>query len=132
LTDRGRGLKRKLGVRERVPHFRRQETWKYRRLGESWRRPKGLDNKMRQERKGWPSRPKVGYGVPKEIRGLHPSGLKPAMIQNLNDLDDLEEKEDVIVVISSRIGNRKKKLITDKARNMGLRIANPFKEEVFE
>ena len=87
---------------------------------------------MRQGRKGWPSRPKVGYGVPKEIRGLHPSGLKPAMIQSLDDLDHLGEKEDVIVIISSRIGNRKKKLITDKARNMGLRIANPFREEVFE
>ncbi len=125
-------IKRKLKARKKVPHFRREESWRYKSLRESWRKPKGLDSKMRQERKGWPSRVKVGYGIPKGIRGLHPSGLKPVMVHNMKALEQLANQEGIIIVISARMGDRQKKLMTERARNMGLRISNPFREEVFE
>jgi len=37
------------------PKFRRQESWRYKRLKENWRKPRGIDNKMRKKVKGWPS-----------------------------------------------------------------------------
>ena len=132
MSSRNTAIKRKLKVRKKVPHFRRQESWRYKRLSGSWRKPKGIDNKMRKEKKGYPSRVKVGYGIPKEVRGIHPSGLKQVMIQNMRALERLADQEGIVVVISARMGDRQKKLITEKARNMGLRVSNPFKEEVFE
>lgn len=132
MRDRITVIKRKLRDRKRVPKFRRQESWRYERLDESWRRPKGLDNKMRLERKGWPAKVKVGYKTPKEIRGLHPSGLKPIIVQDPKEVERLADRENIIVVISSRVGDRKRKIITEMARAMGLRISNPFREEVFE
>ena len=123
--------KRRFKLRKKVPKFRRQESWKYAKLSESWRRPKGLDNKMRKDIKGVPPRVKVGYRTPRDIRGLHPSGLMQLTVSNVEQLERLKG-QDLIVVISSRVGRRTKRVMTDKARSLGLRIANPFREEVFE
>jgi large subunit ribosomal protein L32e len=123
--------KKRFKPRKRTPKFRRQESWKYDKLSEAWRRPKGLDNKMRKETKGVPPTVKVGYGTPKTIRGLHPSGLRPVMVSNVEQVERLPD-QDVIVVISARVGRRMKRAITDKARSIGVRVANPFREEVFE
>jgi len=54
--------------KEKKPDFIRQESWRYKRLKENWRRPRGLDNKMRRRIKGWPACPNVGYRGPKESR----------------------------------------------------------------
>lgn len=124
-------VKRRLKLRKRIPKFRRQESWRYDKLSESWRRPKGLDNKMRKEKKGAPPRVKVGYRTPRAIRGVHPSGLRPLIVSNIEQLDELKDR-DLIVVISSRVGRKTKRAITDKAASLGLRVANPFREEVFE
>jgi large subunit ribosomal protein L32e len=123
--------KKRFKPRKRTPKFRRQESWKYDKLSEAWRRPKGLDNKMRKETKGVPPTVKVGYGTPKTIRGLHPSGLRPVMVSNVEQVERLPD-QDVIVVISARVGRSTKRAITDKARSIGVRVANPFREEVFE
>lgn len=120
-------MKRRLARRKRKPEFVRQESWRYIRLKPSWRRPKGIDNKMRLSRKGWPPSVNVGYRSPRYLRGIHPSGLRPVLVSSLKELKELEEKEDVIVVISGRVGNRMKRAITDEARSLGLRVANPYR-----
>ncbi|MCI4438865.1 50S ribosomal protein L32e [archaeon] len=133
LKEVKKKLKRLLKEKKKIPKFIRQESWRYARLKESWRRPKGIDNKVRLEVKGWPARVKIGYRSPKDIRGLHPSGLKPVLVQNKDQLSELEKiKEKVIVVISSKVGRKKKREITEMAKQLGLKVSNPYKEEVFE
>ena len=34
-------------MKKREPDFIRQESWRYVRVKESWRRPRGIDSKMR-------------------------------------------------------------------------------------
>jgi len=123
--------KKSLELRKKVPRFRRQESWRYGRISTSWRRPKGLDNKMKKEIKGVPPRVKVGYRTPKTIRGVHPSGLQSVYVSNVPQLEKIFD-EDVIIVISSRVGKRAKRAITDRATSLGIRVSNPFTEEVFE
>lgn len=125
-----RSPKKLLKARKRVPKFRRQESWRYKRISKSWRRPKGLDNKMRLEKRGVPARVKIGYRTPRRTRGVHPSGLGPVWVSNVSQLEQVGE--DKIVVISSKVGARVKRAITDRAASLGLRVANPFKGEVFE
>jgi len=80
-------IKRKLAKKKaKKPEFIRQESWRYKRVDESWRRPRGLDSKMRLKRKGWPASPNIGYRSPKELRGLHPSGYREILVRNLSDL----------------------------------------------
>lgn len=105
------------------PKFRRflaWEFWKFERR-DSYRRPKGNDNKMRVEVKGYPPRVKVGYRTRKEIRGLHPSGLLPVTVSNKEELERLDPKEH-IVYISSSVGLRKRLEIVKAAQEKGLRV----------
>ena len=73
-------------INKRRPKFQTQESWRYKRIKDSWRKPKGFDSKMRIQKKGWPAIVKIGYRGPKSARGLHPSGFYDKLIYNTNEL----------------------------------------------
>jgi large subunit ribosomal protein L32e len=79
-------LKLRAEIASRRPEFVRQESWRYKRLKPSWRKPKGIDSKMRLQVKGWPKIVKVGYRGPAAVRGLHPSGFRDVLVYNVSDL----------------------------------------------
>jgi large subunit ribosomal protein L32e len=115
--------------KSKKPNFRRQESWRYKRLKENWRKPCGIDNKMRKKVKGWPSSPGSGYRGPKNSRGLHPSGRIEVRVYNIDDLSKVKPDLEV-VKIAHTVGTRKRIDILNKAREMGIRVLNPreFKE----
>jgi len=115
------------------PEFVRQESWRYVRVKPSWRRPRGKDSKMRLQVKGWPPLVKIGYRTPKDYRGLHPSGYKEVLVYRPEDLQGLNPEVHAIRIASS-VGMRKRLLIVEEARKLGLKILNPprIMEEVEE
>ncbi len=58
-------LEQRKRISERRPKFKRQESWRYDRLAVNWRKPDGIDNKMRKQFSGYPPLVKIGYGGPK-------------------------------------------------------------------
>jgi len=115
--------------KRKKPKFRRQESWRYKRLKERWRRPRGLDNKIRRKVKGWPSAPSVGYRGLKISRGLHPSGFKEVRVFNVDDLNKVNPDIEA-VRIAHTVGVRKRIEIINRAKEMGVHVLNPreFKE----
>lgn len=108
------------------PKFVRQESWRYDRLSESWRKPKGKDNKMRRQVSGVPPLVKVGYRGPKEGRGLHPSGYTDNLVFNLKDLMRLDPKKDA-ARMGHAVGRRKRIEIVAKASELGIKVLNAGK-----
>jgi len=104
--------------------FVRQESWRYARVKGSWRRPRGISSKMRLRRKGWPKVVDIGHRKPKRARGLHPSGLREALVHAEQELTNLDPKLHA-VRIAHGVGRRKRLVLLAKARELGLRVLNP-------
>lgn len=120
-------IEKALEIRRRVkakkPEFIRQESWRYKRLKENWRRPKGIDNKMRRKIKGWPQTVNTGYRGPKTARGLHPSGCQEILVYNVDDLKRVNPKTQAIR-IAHTVGKRKRAQIITEARKKRIVILN--------
>jgi large subunit ribosomal protein L32e len=118
----------KVKLRKRIkankPKFQGQEVWRYKRIRDRWRRPRGVDSKMRQNVKGWPKTVNVGYGGPKTAKFLHPSGYKEVPVHNLSDIEGLDIETQAIR-IAHTVGGKKRMEILTKAREKGLHILNP-------
>jgi large subunit ribosomal protein L32e len=118
-----KALKLRKRVKGKKPRFVRPESWRYFRLKENWRNPRGLDHKVRLMYKGWPPAAGSGYGGPKLSRGLHPSGYKEAMVYNVEQLSEIEPKLQAIR-IGHRVGKRKKANILAEARRRKIVVLN--------
>ncbi|MEM1684632.1 MAG: 50S ribosomal protein L32e [Nanopusillaceae archaeon] len=90
---------------------------------DSWRRPKGIHNKIRKRMKGRPKMVEVGYGSPRKVKGLLGNGKKPVLIHNLEELEKIN-KEKEIAIIASTVGRKKREQIINKAKELNIEIYN--------
>jgi large subunit ribosomal protein L32e len=104
------------------PEFNFHDSHKKKRLGTSWRKPRGLHNKLRQQvaAKGKLVRP--GFGSPAAVRGFHPSGVPEVLV---NNVVELTLAQGCAVRIAAAVGMRKRLEIQAKAAEMGLKVLNP-------
>ncbi len=119
--------KRSLGIKEQQaktrPRFRRQEWFRYKRLGTKWRKPRGLTSSMRQNKKYRPNKVTVGYRSPKDTRHYHPSGFKEVLVHNPKQLKEIDPKTQAIRIGHS-VGTRKRTEIIDAAAKLEIRVLN--------
>ncbi len=134
LSSRLRRLLRlRLLMGRREPRWMRMDEWRYLRIahGEHWRRPRGNDNKIRLEIKGYPKRVKVGYGKPRLVKNLHPSGFKLVIVHRPEDVDRVDPTKEAIV-IGRTVGLRKRIEIVRRAIEKGVRVMNVTKDVIEE
>jgi large subunit ribosomal protein L32e len=122
-SDIKKKLKLKKDIKNKTPHFKRQQWFAYRRVGDSWRRPRGIHSKQRHHLYYRTNVVSVGYRTPKEVRGLHPSGFKEVLIHTINDLNGIDPKKDAVRIAHS-VGARKRAGIEEKADELGIRVLN--------
>ena len=110
-------------IKKRTPEFLREEWFRYKRIPKNWRRPDGITSKMRINLKYRPSKVRVGFRGPKEVRGLHSSGFEEVMAYNVADLEDVDPKKQA-VRIGSTVGTKKRLKIAKRAEELEIRILN--------
>ena len=106
------------------PKFLRHMHEAYRRIGTSWRRPRGIQSKVKLKEKGKIRMPNVGYGAPNELKYLHPSGFKETLIHNVNELQRIDKSKEAVKVAHD-VGKRKRNDIVKKAEEMKIKVLNP-------
>ena len=119
--------KKDLSKRNRMSHkrptFKRQNWFRYKRLGEKWRRPRGIHSKMRRHFKYRIPVAQVGFRGPASVRGLHPSGFEEVLVHNAKEVETVNP-ETQAVRISSTVGDKKRELIVKKADELKIRVFN--------
>lgn len=125
LSDiKGRLLRLRRRQKAKKPSFRRHDSHKKMRVGKSWRFPSGIHNKQRRGIAAKGPMVQAGYGSPKDIRGLHPSGYEEILVHNPNEVVDVDASTQA-VRIGSTVGLKKRLDIEEKAEELGLKILNP-------
>ncbi|PSS37698.1 hypothetical protein PHLCEN_2v391 [Hermanssonia centrifuga] len=74
-------------IKKRTKPFKRHQSDRYKGVKEAWRKPKGIDNRVRRRFKGQLPMPKIGYGSNKKTRHLLPNGLKKFLVNNVREVD---------------------------------------------
>ena len=116
-------LKIRRKIKKRTPNFLREEWFRYKRIPKNWRRPDGITSKMRINLKYRPSKVRVGFRGPREVRGLHSSGFEEVIIFNVSDLEKINPEKQA-VRIGSTVGTKKRLDISKRAEELEIRILN--------
>ena len=121
--DTANALAKRAVISGRRPAFKRQEWFRYSKLGECWRRPKGIHSKMKRGLKRRPPVVDIGFRGPAEVRGLHPSGFEEVLVYNVDGLEGIDPKVQA-VRIGGTVGTKKRIVIQERADELGIRVLN--------
>jgi len=124
-TATRRLLKTRKKQKSKKPTFKRTDSHKKKKLDENWRRPRGLQSKLRKRIASKGAVVQVGYGSPRAVRGLHPSGLEDVLVRNLNDLQSINPEYQA-ARIARTVGVRKRQMIEEVAKNREIKLLNPL------
>jgi len=123
LTEQ-REKAKKLIVRKRSRSLRflRTNWFKFKRVGLFWRKPRGIDSKIKKHLSGHPPMPAPGYRSPKSVRGLHPSGLPSVVVHNVKELSLVGQGS--AIYIASGVGRRTREIMLERAKELKLKVLN--------
>jgi len=112
-------------VKKRSKPFKRHQSDRYASVKQAWRKPKGIDNRVRRRFKGNLPMPKIGYGSNKKTRHLLPNGLKKLVVNNVREVDILlMHNKSFAVEIAHGVSSRNRIPIVERAKALGLKVTN--------
>src|SRR3972149_3443121 len=107
---------------------RHSKLGRNRRKKQTWRKPKGRHNKMRDKRRGYPAIVKVGYKN-SDVEREKINGMVPVLVMNVKDLGKIKSNE---VGIIGNVGKKKKIEIVQKAKESKIKLHNVNIEKFLE
>src|SRR3989344_9241701 len=99
MADKQHLLKARAIAKKRKPSFVRQDSHKKRKLGLPWRMPRGIDSKIRLNKRGYRTAPSQGYRSPEAVRHLLRNGLRPIVIFTVQEGTKLNKHQDTIIIV---------------------------------
>jgi large subunit ribosomal protein L32e len=112
-------------VKKRTKRFARHHSDRYFRVKANWRKPKGIDNRVRRRFKGQIAMPSIGYGSNKKTRHLMPNGFKKFLVSNVNELEMLLMQNRIYAAeIAHNVSSRKRIQILERAAQLNIKVTN--------
>jgi large subunit ribosomal protein L32e len=122
-------MKLRMKIKRKKPTFLRSRAGILVRVGMKWRASRGIHSKRRAHKREAGNYPKRGYGSPRAVRGLHPSGFEEVLVYSMSDLVRMNPQKQVCR-FSATLGKRKRLEMMKKADELKIKVLNPFKAEV--
>ncbi|KAF2011465.1 ribosomal protein L32e [Aaosphaeria arxii CBS 175.79] len=112
-------------VKKHRKRFNRHQSDRFKCVDPSWRKPKGIDNRVRRRFKGQAAMPKIGYGSNKLTRHLTPSGHKAFLVSNTREVELLlMHTKTFAAEIAHNVSARKRIDIVARAKQLGVKVTN--------
>ncbi|KAK4775005.1 hypothetical protein SAY86_009940 [Trapa natans] len=112
-------------VKKRVKKFKRPQSDRKISVKPSWRRPKGIDSRVRRKFKGCTLMPNIGYGSDKKTRHFLPNGFKKFVVHNVSELELLMmHNRTYCAEIAHNVSTKKRKAIVERAAQLDVVVTN--------
>lgn len=113
-------------IKKRTKKFIRHQSDRYDKLKTNWRKPKGIDNRVRRKFKGMYLMPNIGYGSAKNTRHMMPSGFRKVLIHNVKELEVLMmQNKKFCAEIAHGVSAKNRKTLVERAQQLAIRVTNP-------
>eukprot|EP00088_Acartia_fossae_P071369 TRINITY_DN977_c0_g1_i1.p1 TRINITY_DN977_c0_g1~~TRINITY_DN977_c0_g1_i1.p1 ORF type:complete len:135 (-),score=51.98 TRINITY_DN977_c0_g1_i1:149-553(-) len=113
-------------LKKRTKRFIRHQSDRYIKLKTNWRKPKGIDNRVRRKFRGMYKMPGIGYGSAKKTRHMLPTGFRKVLVHNLKELEVLMmQNKKYCAEIAHGVSAKNRKALVERAQQLAIRITNP-------
>merc|ERR1711994_267490 len=128
LTDEmAQSVSTKKIVRKRNKRFIRHQSDRFMRVDASWRKPIGIDSRVRRRFKGQYLMPSVGYGTKASDRHRcsDQKNFKKFVVNNVAELEVLMMNNRVFCAeIAHAVSAKKRKAIVERAEQLDIHVTN--------
>eukprot|EP00178_Gracilaria_changii_P016852 TRINITY_DN48303_c0_g1_i1.p1 TRINITY_DN48303_c0_g1~~TRINITY_DN48303_c0_g1_i1.p1 ORF type:complete len:132 (+),score=27.68 TRINITY_DN48303_c0_g1_i1:95-490(+) len=109
-------------VKKKTSKFKRHQSDRYVKVKKSWRKPKGIDNRVRRRFKGQLRMPKIGYGSNKATKHMLPNGFRKVLVHNVKELEVLMMlNRRYCAEIAHTVASKKRKEMVERAKQLAIR-----------
>merc|ERR1711973_108065 len=112
-------------VKKRTKKFTRHQSDRYNKLSRNWRKPKGIDNRVRRRFKGMYVMPNIGFGSAKNTRHMLPTGFRKVLVHNVKELEVLMmQSKKFCAEIAHGVSAKNRKVLVERAQQLCIRVTN--------
>merc|ERR1712057_121685 len=112
-------------VKKKVTKFKRHQSDRFMRVDESWRRPKGIDSRVRRKFRGKTLMPNIGYGSNKKTRHMLKNGFKKFLIHNVKELELLMMRNGTYAAeVAHDVSLKTRNEINERAEALDIKVLN--------
>merc|ERR1711966_237670 len=110
-------------VKKKTNKFKRHQSDRFKRVDESWRRPKGIDSVVRRKFRGKILMPNIGYGSNKKTKHMLKSGFKKFLVHNFAELELLMMHNTTYAAeVTHDVSLKTRTLINQRADELDIRV----------
>ncbi|XP_036026087.1 60S ribosomal protein L32-like [Onychomys torridus] len=113
-------------VKKRTKKFIRYQSDQYVKIKRNWRKPRGIDHRVRRRFKGQILMPNIGYRSNEKTKHMLPSGFRKFLVHNVKELEvRLMCNKSYCAEIAHNVSSKNRKVIVERAAQLAIRATNP-------
>ncbi|XP_036597325.1 60S ribosomal protein L32-like [Trichosurus vulpecula] len=113
-------------IKKRTKKFIQCQSHRYVKIKRNWRKPRGIDNRVRRQFRGQILMPNIGYGSNEKTKHMLSSGFRKFLVHSVKELEVLLMcNKSYYAEIAHNVSCKNWKVIVERAAQLAVKITNP-------